>query len=143
MALPNGAGGYQVGDGNLNEPILSYLPAPNTETGTTTVTLTAAELTGGILVLNSGTTATTYTFPIVVTSGGTTGVNDLVSSSKVGSTFTLVVVNAGGTGGTATFAAGTGTGWTIVGGLTLAVGASAQFIARKTSDTTWTAYRSA
>jgi hypothetical protein len=29
MALPNGAGGYQVGDGNLNEPILGYLPDPD------------------------------------------------------------------------------------------------------------------
>jgi hypothetical protein len=105
--------------------------------------LTAAELTGGILVLNSGTTATTYTFPLCVTSGATTGVNDLVSSAKVGSTFNLVVINIGGVGGTSTFSAGTGTGWTIVGGLTLAVGSSAQFIARKTSDTTWTAYRSA
>ncbi len=25
MALPNGAGGYQVGDGNLNEPVIGYL----------------------------------------------------------------------------------------------------------------------
>ena len=141
MALPNGAGGYQVGDGNLNEPVIGYLPAPITETGTSAVTLTAAEVTGGILVANPGSTATTYTMPIVVTSGATTGVNDLVSSAKVGSTFNWVVINIGTGSGDITMAAGTGTGWTIVGSLTISDGTSASFIARKTSDTTWTLYR--
>ena len=28
MALPNGAGGYQVGDGNLNEAILGVQAIP-------------------------------------------------------------------------------------------------------------------
>jgi hypothetical protein len=141
MALPNGAGGYQVGDGNLNEPVIGYLPAPTTETGTSAVTLTAAEVTGGILIANPGTTATTYTMPIVVTSGATVGVNDLVSSAKVGSTFNWVVVNIGTSTGDITMAAGTGTGWTIVGSLAINDGTSASFIARKTSDTTWTLYR--
>lgn len=141
MALPNGAGGYQFGDGNLNEPLMGYLPAPLTETGTTTVTLTAAEVTGGILIANPGTTGTTYTMPIVVTSGGTTGVNDLISSAKVGSTFNWTVINIGTTTGDITMAAGTGTGWTIVGSLTIDNETSASFVARKTSDTTWTLYR--
>ena len=141
MALPNGAGGYQVGDGNLNEPVIGYLPAPITETGTSAVTLTAAEVTGGILVANPGSTATTYTMPIVVTSGATTGVNDLVSSAKVGSTFNWVVINIGTGSGDITMAAGTGTGWTIVGSLSITDGTSASFVARKTSDTTWTLYR--
>ena len=136
MAIPNGAGGYQVGDGNLNEPIISYLPAPTTETGTTAVTLTAAEVTGGILIANPGTTGTTYTMPIVVTSGATTGVNDLVSSAKVGSTFNWTIVNIGTTTGDITLAAGTGTGWTIVGALVIDNETSASFVARKTSDTT-------
>ena len=141
MALPNGAGGYQLGDGNLNEPVLGYLAAPLTEAGVTDVTLTAAEVTGGILIANPGTTATTYTMPIVVTSGGTTGVNDLVLSAKVGSTFNWTVINIGTSTGDITLAAGTGTGWTIVGSLTINDGTSAQFVARKTSDTTWTLYR--
>jgi hypothetical protein len=141
MALPNGAGGYQLGDGNLNEPVMGYLPAPLTEAGTSTVTLTAAEVTGGILIANPGTTATTYTMPIVVTSGATTGVNDLVSSAKVGSTFDWTVINIGTSTGDITMAAGTGTGWTIVGSLTITDGTSASFIARKTSDITWTLYR--
>ena len=141
MALPNGAGGYQVGDGNLNEPVIGYLAVPLSETGTSAVTLTAAEVTGGILIANPGTTATTYTMPIVVTAGGVTGVNDLVSSAKVGSTFNWVVVNIGTSTGDITMAAGTGTGWTIVGSLSILDGTSASFIARKTSDTTWTLYR--
>jgi hypothetical protein len=143
MALPNGAGGYQVGDGNLNEPVIGYLPVPSSQTGVTAVTLTAAEVTGGILVANPGTTGTTYTMPLVVTSGATTGVNDLVSSAKVGSTFDWVVINIGTSTGDITMAAGTGTGWTIVGSLTISDGTSASFIARKTSDTTWTLYRTA
>ena len=143
MALPNGAGGYQVGDGNLNEPVIGYLPVPSSETGVTAVTLTAAEVTGGILVANPGTTGTTYTMPLVVTSGATTGVNDLVSRAKVGSTFDWVVINIGTSTGDITMAAGTGTGWTIVGSLTISDGTSASFIARKTSDTTWTLYRTA
>lgn len=143
MALPNGAGGYQVGDGNLNEPVIGYLPAPLTETGTSAVTLTAAEVTGGILIANPGTTGTTYTMPIVVTSGATVGVNDLVSSAKVGSTFNWTVINIGTTTGDITMAAGTGTGWTIVGSLTIDNETSASFVARKTSDTTWTLYRTA
>ena len=143
MALPNGAGGYQLGDGNLNEVVIGYLPAPTTETGTSAVTLTAAEVTGGILIANPGTTGTTYTMPIVVTSGATTGVNDLVSSAKVGSTFNWTVINIGTTTGDITMAAGTGTGWTIVGSLTIDNETSASFVARKTSDTTWTLYRTA
>jgi len=143
MALPNGAGGYQLGDGNLNEVVIGYLPAPTTETGTSAVTLTAAEVTGGILIANPGTTGTTYTMPIVVTSGATVGVNDLVSSAKVGSTFNWTVINIGTTTGDITMAAGTGTGWTIVGSLTIDNETSASFVARKTSDTTWTLYRTA
>lgn len=143
MSLPNGAGGYQFGDGNLNEPLMGYLPAPLTETGTSAVTLTAAEVTGGILIANPGTTGTTYTMPIVVTSGATTGVNDLVSSAKVGSTFNWTIINIGTTTGDITMAAGTGTGWTIVGSLTINNETSASFVARKTSDTTWTLYRTA
>ena len=28
MALPNGSGGYQVGDGNLNDPLIDAIPEP-------------------------------------------------------------------------------------------------------------------
>lgn len=139
MALPNGSGGYQVGDGNINETVMGYSSAPTTNAGVTAVTLTAAEITDDILILNPGTTGTTYTLPICVTSGAVQGVNDVVSSAKVGSTFDLAIVNIGTSSGTATFAAGTG--WTIVGLTTVTYTTSAQFRARKTSDTTWTLYR--
>ena len=42
MALPNGAGGYQVGDGNLTEAVLGVQTIPTTLTGDTT--LTAAQV---------------------------------------------------------------------------------------------------
>jgi hypothetical protein len=143
MALPNGAGGYQLGDGNLNETTLGYMSAPTTNTGVTAVTLTAAEVTDDVLVLNPGTTATAYTLPIVVTAGGVTGVNDVVSSAKVGSTFQLTVINIGTSSGTGTMTAAAGSGWSIVGSATVTYGTSAQFIARKSSDTTWVLYRAA
>ena len=36
MALPNGAGGYQVGDGNLNEVQLGAFAAPLSQAATGT-----------------------------------------------------------------------------------------------------------
>ena len=61
MALPNGAGGYQVGDGNVNEIRLGASAAP--QTATSTATLTAAQITGNMLVANPSTSAATYTLP--------------------------------------------------------------------------------
>ena len=52
MALPNGGGGYQVGDGNLNEPLIDAIPAP--VTATTTTTFTAAQVLNGLILVNSG-----------------------------------------------------------------------------------------
>lgn len=135
MALPNGAGGYQVGDGNLNEPVMGYAPAP--ATATATATLTPAQVTSGILLGSPGASAASYTLP---------SVSDLeasaLSSAKVGSTFELSVVNVDGSGsGVITLVAGTG--WTIVGLATVAAtaGTAQLFRARKTGSTTWTLYR--
>ena len=139
MALPNGAGGYQVGDGNLTEPNIGVQAAPETLTGVTSVTLTAAQASSGMLIANSGTTATAYVLPIVVGTSSVVGVNDAVSSAKTNSTFDLDIINIGGSGGTITMTVGTG--WTLVGLATIAISTSAQFRARKTSDTTWTMYR--
>ena len=44
MALPNGAGGYQVGDGNLSEVNMGVQSAPVALTAA--ATLTAAQLIG-------------------------------------------------------------------------------------------------
>lgn len=135
MALPNGAGGYQVGDGNLNEPVMGYAPAP--ATATATATLTPAQVTSGILLGSPGASAASYTLPSVADLEASQ-----LSSAKVGSTFELSVVNVDGSGsGVITLVAGTG--WTIVGLATVAAtaGTAQLFRARKTGSTTWTLYR--
>ncbi|MGV0954733.1 MAG: hypothetical protein ACOYBR_10505 [Fluviibacter sp.] len=134
MALPNGAGGYQLGDGNLNEPVLGYAPAP--ATATATATLTVAQITAGILLGSPGATAASYTLP--------TGalLDAALSSAKVGSTFDLSVINVDGSStGVITLVAGTG--WTLVGLATVAAtaGTAQMYTARKTGDGTWTLYR--
>ena len=127
MALPNGAGGYQLGDGNLSEVSMSVQAAPTSKAAA--ATLTAAELTGGI-VIYSGATAS-LTLPTVADT------EVLVSSAKVNSSFDVNFINTGA--GTLTIAVGTG--WTLVGTVTSATLTSAAWRARKTGDGTWTAYR--
>ena len=133
MALPNGAGGYQVGDGNLNEVLLGYEATP--ATATSTATLTAAQVTAGMLVANPSTTAATYTLPTAAS------IDDVVSSAKVGSTFDLSVVNTGTSTGTVTLA--TATGLTDGGNafVVVPVTSSAVFRFRKTGDGAWTVYK--
>jgi len=133
MALPNGAGGYQLGDGNLNELTIGYTAAP--QTATSTATLTAAQVTGGFLVANPSTSAATYTLPTAA------AIDAVVTSAKVGSTFTLNIVNIGTSSGTVTLAAGTGItdGGNAV--VAVAITSSAQFLFRKTGDAAWTVYK--
>lgn len=134
MALPNGAGGYQVGDGNLNEAVIGYAPAP--ATATVTATLTTAQVLSGILLGSPGASAAAYTLPTAAS------VDDALSSAKVGSTFDLSVVNVdGSSSGVITMTAGTG--WTLVGLATVAAtaGTAQLFRARKTGTATWTLYR--
>jgi hypothetical protein len=133
MALPNGAGGYQVGDGNLNEPILGYAATP--QTATATATLTTDQILGSLLVANPGTSAATYTLPTAAL------IDAAVSSAKVGSTFDLGIVNIGTSSGTVTLAAGTGVtdgGNALV---AVAITASAMFRFRKTGDAAWVVYK--
>ena len=134
MALPNGAGGYQLGDGNLNEPVMGYAPVP--ATATVTATLTANQVLSGILLGSPGSSAASYTLPTVAL------LEDALSSAKVGSTFDLSVVNVdGSSSGVITLVAGTG--WTIVGLATVVAtaGTAQLFRARKTGTGTWTLYR--
>jgi hypothetical protein len=133
MALPNGAGGYQVGDGNLTEVILGYEATPQTVTAT--ATLTTDQVTGGLLVANPGTSAATYTLPTAAL------IDNAVSSAKVGSTFDLNIVNIGTSSGAVTLAAGTGVtdgGNALV---AVAITSSALFRFRKTGDAAWTVYK--
>lgn len=136
MALPNGAGGYQLGDGNLNELTLGYSAAPLSQAGT--ATLSAAQVTAGVLIVGSGaTTAQTFTLP------ATSTIESAVSSAKVGSTFDLNVINIGTSSGTAALAMGSGTGFSDGGNSTvaLAITSSAVFRFRKTADLAWSVYK--
>ena len=138
MALPNSGGGYQVGDGNLNEIDL-YATAAQ-QTATATATLTAAQITGNLLVGNPSTTAAIYTLPTA------TAIDAVITNAKIGSTFNLTVINLGTSTGLITMAVGTGI--TAVGNLVVAitgsaagVGGAAQFMFRKTGDAAYTLYR--
>lgn len=135
MALPNGGGGYQVGDGNLNEPLIDAIPLPVSVTAS--ATLTPAQLVNGLILANSGVTTTqTYTLPTVALLEA-----NLTNSDKVGTSFTFSVVNLGTSTGTAVIAAGTG--WTVSGSLTMTIPVTtgATMVARKSDVGTWTLYR--
>ena len=128
MALPHGAGGYQLGDGTLSEVTLGVQSAPVAKTAA--AVLTAAELTSGII---------TYTGAVANLTLPTTALTEaLVTSAKDNSCFEVVIINIGGTN---TVSVVGGTGWSTVGSLAVAAGVSARFLARKTGDLTWTAYR--
>lgn len=133
MALPNGAAGYQLGDGNRNEPVMGYASAP--ATATDTATLTAAQVLNGI-ILATPTAAADYTLPTVADfeAGG-------ISSAGTGSTFDFVIINLASSNYDITIV--TNTGWTVTGGGVVVVqeASSARFRARKTSATTWQLYR--
>lgn len=135
MALPNGAGGYQLGDGNVNEPDFIVTPAP--ATATATATLTAAQVLNGTLLGSPGSSAASYTLPTVADLE-----TALPSADKAGVTFDFSVVNVDGSGsGVITLV--TNTGWTLVGLMTVAAtaGTAQLFRARKTGSGAWTLYR--
>lgn len=135
MALPNGGGGYQVGDGNLTEPLIDAIPLPVSITAA--ATLTPAQVLNGVILANSGVTTTqTYTLPTVALLEAT-----LTNSDKVGTSFMFRVVNLGTSSGTAVIAAGTG--WTISGSLTMTIPVTtgAVMLARKSDVGAWTLYR--
>jgi len=134
MALPNGAGGYQVGAGNRAETVMGAMAAP--QTATATATLTAAQIVNQVLVANPGSsTAATYTLPLG------TAIDTAVPNATVGSTFDLSVINIGTSSGTVTLAVNTGV---TDGGNALtavAVTTSQLFRFRKTGDGTYVVYR--
>jgi hypothetical protein len=132
MALPNGGGGYQLGDGNLNEAIMGYSSAP--ATAADTATLTAAQVLNGI-ILATPTAAASYTLPTVA------DLEAVLSSAKEGSTVEFVIINLASSNYDITVV--TNTGWTVTGGGVVVVqeASSARFRARKTGSTTWQLYR--
>lgn len=128
MAIPNGAGGYQLGDGNLSEVNIGVQSAPVAKTAA--ATLTAAELTNGIVTYTGA--AVNLTLPTVA------DLEVLVSSAKVNSCFDFSIINTGATNAATVVV---GTGWTLVGVAAVSAVTSATWRARKTGDGTWTAYR--
>lgn len=128
MAIPNGAGGYQIGDGNLGEVDIHTQGAPVAKTAA--ATLTAAELTNGIVTYTGA--AVNLTLPTVA------DLEVLVSSAKVNSCFDFSIINTGATNAATVVV---GTGWTLVGVAAVSAVTSATWRARKTGDGTWTAYR--
>jgi len=135
MALPNGAGGYQVGDGNINDPLIDLIDVPVSVT--TAATLTAAQVLNGLILANSGITASVnYTLPTVADLEAT-----LINSDRIGTTFSFRLVNLGTSSGTAVIV--TNTGWTITGSLTMTIPVTtgAQLVARKSAAGAWTLYR--
>jgi hypothetical protein len=131
MALASVGGGYQTTDGNISELTLGVQAAP--QTATATATLTVAQITGGLLVANPSASAASYTLPTTVATEA------VVTNAKVDSTFELNIVNLGTSSGALTIVAGTG--WTLVGSVTVAITSSARFLARRTGAGTWTLYR--
>ena len=128
MALPNGSGGYQLGDGNLNEVILSVQSAPIAKTAA--ATLTAAELANGIITYTGA--AVALTLPLG------TDLDAAFPSMKVNSCFDVFIINTGATNA-ATVTANTGV--TLVGVAAVSAATSCNWRVRKTADATYVAYR--
>jgi hypothetical protein len=131
MAIPNGAGGYQVGDGNLGEVTLSTSAIPTAYTAG--VTLTTADLAGGAVIYTSS-SAADLALPAVTGAGG---VNADISSAKVNSSFEFSLIATSTGVPTLTV----GTGWTLVGVGVGVASKSVLFRAVKTGDETYNLYR--
>ena len=140
MALPNGSGGYQIGDGNTGEILFVAQPTP-TSIAAGNATLTAAQLATKILLGSPGASAAAYTLP-------TAALTDAAFPSMPNnSSFDFTVINVdGSSSGVITMT--TATGWTIgtsgsQGLMTVAAtaGTSISFRARKTGDAAWSLYR--
>jgi len=130
MALPNGAGGYQLGDGNVGEAQLFVQGAPTALTAAATAT--AAQLANGLFTFNG--TAGNLTLPTVADLEA-----GISSAAKVNAAFDFYVINIDATTDDVTVA--TATGWTLVGNMAVTEATSGHFRARKTGDGSWTLYR--
>jgi len=128
MALPNGAGGYQLGDGNLSEVVLGTQSAPVAKTAA--ATLTAAELATGIITYTGAAVALT------VPTGA--DLDAAFTSMKVNSCFDFFIINTGATNAATVTA---NTGCTLVGVAAVAAVTAANWRVRKTADATYVFYR--
>lgn len=131
MPIATSGGGYQFGDGNVNEVDLTPQGAAVAYTSTT-VTLTTADLIAGI-VTSTNASAVGFTLPTAALTDAA------VPNARNDVAFDFVVINTGSSSGAVTMNAGTG--WTLVGSASVAISTSARFRARKTGTAAWTLYR--
>jgi hypothetical protein len=133
MALPNGAGGYQVGDGNLTEAVMGVQTVPTSLTADTT--LTAAQVAVGLVVCAKASDATlTVTLPTAAL------LDAAISSAKVGSSFDLTICNNNNTGASSTVPVTAGTGITIFGSVTVPRFGAHTYRFVKTGDAAYSAF---
>lgn len=130
MALSNGTGGYQIGDGTSNEALFFVQGAPTALTAAATAT--AAQLANGLFTFNG--TAGNLTLPTVADLEA-----GMPSATRANMAFDFYVINIDG--GTDDITVYTNTGWTLVGTMAVTEGTSGHFRARKTGDSAWTCYR--
>lgn len=128
MALPNGAGGYQLGDGNLNEAVLGVQAIPTAYTAA--ATLSVLNLEQSIIVYTSSSTAD-LALPTAAS------VDAELTSAKVNSSFDIALLAT--STGVPTLTAGTG--WTLVGSGAGVASKAVLFRAVKTGDATYSLYR--
>jgi hypothetical protein len=128
MALPNGANGYQVGDGNLDEIIMGTQTAPTAKTAA--ATLTAAELATGLITYTGAAVALT------VPTGA--DLDTAFGNMKVNSSFDFNIINIGGTNAATVTA---NTGCTLVGVAAVSANTACNWRVRKTADATYVFYR--
>lgn len=128
MALPNGAGGYQFGDGNLSEINMVTQVAPTAKTAA--ATLTAAELATGIITYTGA--AVALTVPLG------TDLDAAFPSMKTDSCFDFYIINIGGTNAATVTA---NTGCTLVGVAAVSANTACQWRVRKTAANTYVFYR--
>ena len=133
MALSNGTGGYQLGDGNLTEAVMGVQTIPTTLTADTT--LTAAQVVVGLVVCKKASDAT-----LTVTLPTATLLDAAVPSAKVGSSFDLTICNNNNSGASSTVPVTTGTGVTIFGSVTIGRFSSHTYRFVKTGDAAYSAF---
>jgi hypothetical protein len=126
--LPNGAGGYQFGDGNETEINMVTQVTPTAKTAA--ATLTAAELATGIITYTGA--AAALTMPLG------TSIEAAFPSMKVNSCFDFYIINIGATNA-ATVTANTGV--TLVGVAAVSANTACNWRVRKTAENTYVALR--
>ena len=133
MAIPNGAGGQQLGDGNLIEAVMGVQTIPTTLTADTT--LTAAQVAVGLVVCKKASDATlTVTLPTAAL------LDAAITSAKVGSSFELTICNDNNSGASSTVPVTTGTGITVFGSVTIARHGAHTYRFVRTGDAAYSAF---